>query len=113
MDLQSPRDCIDDTAWVGAAPSLNERWYPHRRFLVRVDAETRVTTTANNARLERSTCDASCPGPQDWPPGFENMAALASSGAVPIRTLTPGVHAFHLLPLDPSLPFSVRMERVE
>lgn len=113
VDLQSPHDCTEDAAWVGAAPTVNGRWYPHRRFLVRVDADTRVRTTAHNARLERSACDTSCPSPRDWPPGFENMAAVAQSGAAPVRTLTAGVHAFHLRPLDPSLPFSVRMERVE
>lgn len=113
VDIRSPEDCAQDPDWVGAAPGLTELWYPHRRFVLRVDGETPVVTIAENARLARSTCEDVCPSVLDTPPGFENMAALASSGVVPVRTLTAGLHSFHLLPLDPSLPFSVRVERAE
>ena len=113
VELQSPQDCTQDLDWVGAAPGVGEYWYPHRRFLLQVDDDTPVITTSENARLARSTCADVCPPLSELPPGFENMAALASSGAVPVRTLEAGLHTFHLVPIDPSLPFSVRMERAE
>ena len=113
LELESPEDCAVAPEWVGAAPEGGEDWYPHRRFLLQVDEDTPVVTVAENARLTRSTCEDVCPALSEFPPGFENMAALASSGAVPVRTLTAGVHAFHLIPIDPGLPFSVRVERAE
>lgn len=111
VDVQSPQDCTQDPEWVGAAPGGGEHWYPHRRFLLQVEADTEVVTVAENARLSRSTCADVCPSLSVLAPGFEAMAAPASSGAVPVRTLTAGLHAFHLTPVEPSLPFSVRMER--
>ena len=113
FEMHSPEDCTEDEDWVGAAVGVGDHWYPHRRFLVQVDVDTEVVTVANNARLTRMTCEDVCPALSDLPPGFENMAALASSGAAPVRTLTAGVHAFHVVPLDSSLPFSVRMERAD
>ncbi len=113
IELQSVEDCTEDPDWVGASPGGGEYWYPHRRFLVEVDVDTPVVTVAENARLSRSTCADVCPSLSELPPGFENMAALAPSGTVPVRTLTAGVHAFDLVPVDPALPFSVRMERAQ
>ncbi len=113
VEMHSPEDCTEDADWVGAAPGGGQYWYPHRRFLLQVDEDTPVVTVAENARLARSTCADVCPSLSELPPGFQDMAGLASSGTVPVRTLTAGVHAFHLVPVDPSLRFSVRMERAQ
>ena len=110
VELHSPDDCTKDPDWVGADPSAGDDWYPHRRFLLQVDEDTPVITIGQNARLARSICDDVCPSPGS-PPAFENMAALAPSGVAPVRVLTAGLHTFHLLPLDPNEPFSVRVER--
>ncbi len=113
VDIVSPEDCTRDPEWAGAAGDLNEHWYPHRRFLLEVDEEMQIVTYAENARVARSTCGDVCPSYLDTPPGFDNVAATALSGAVYPRTLVPGIHTFHVLPLDPSLPFSARIEAAE
>lgn len=110
LDIVSPSDCAQDPEWAGASGDLNEFWYPHRRFLLQLTEDTEVVVVAENARVARSSCEATCPSPLDWPPGFSNMAEPAPSGETPVRLLEAGTHTVHVLPVDPSRSFSVRIE---
>lgn len=113
VDIESPEDCTAAPDWVGASGDLNDGWYPHRRFLLTIDEETQIMAHADNARVLRTTCNEKCGWAGDELPHIELMARPAANGALFPRTLAPGVHTFHITPLEPSLPFSVRIERVD